>query len=456
MTSKRTVVVVGGGTAGCTVAGLLATDKRLSVILLEAGAIIGDSDERDFFRVLKNQDESVSHFGASLTKTTSTANYLQAHGLGGGGAINAMVSLPGHADDYDNWAQGLGCAEWAWSDVAQVFDALPLTLHQPNNNELGVMGEALLEGMPQAQRSTLAWDDGRQSAMEFLNQELRPSSLNVRIKSAVSRVVIEDTNAIGVELSDGEVIRADLVVLCSGALATPQILWASGCENPAIGRGLQDHPAVMFSTVLDAPATDGFVVTAHGFIEIDGVADAGQITAYNHLGDDARTIGGLGVALTHVWSRGDVSADGPDVKVEFKMLSDSRDRQAMRALVRMAATLVTTGALNNIGVGWICDDQATPCAVLLDMSDDQLDSWLMSHLGHQSHAVGTCRMGDFKDSQTVVSPHGQVHGVSSLWVADASVFPKIPRANTNLPVTMVATRIAGFVLDFCRSGFFGG
>ncbi len=451
MSSLRTVVVVGGGTAGCTVAGSLAMDENISVVLLEAGADLGNGQDRDFFQVLKNKDDSISHLQVSLTETSSTANYLQAKGLGGGSAINAMVSLPGHADGYNEWAREFGCTEWAWASVAQAFDGLPLALHRPNDDELGIMGAALLECIPQAQRSPLAWHNGRQSAAMFLDQDSRKGALEVRLNATVSRVVIKDGKAVGVELSEGNIIPADLVVLCGGALVTPQILWASDIARPAIGSGLQDHPAVMLGTVLNAPAADGFVVTAHAFIEIDGVADAGQIMAYNYVGDTSRTLGGLGVALTHVWSRGKISTDGSDVKIQFNMLSDQRDRQAFRSLVRQAAKLVATGGLSKVGLDWTCDDKATPCGVLLEMQDNELDSWLMSNLGHQSHPVGTCRMGEFEDALAVVSHRGQVHGTSGLWVADASVFPKIPRANTNLPVTMLASRIAGFILDFCRS-----
>ncbi|MCX6526986.1 MAG: FAD-dependent oxidoreductase, partial [Actinobacteria bacterium] len=114
MAAVRTVVVVGGGTAGCTVAGVLAQNKNFSVILLEAGPLINDNQERDFFGVLKSQDASVTHRSVSLTQTTSTDDYLQARGLGGGSAINAMVSVRGHEDDYNNWSQEFGCTEWSW------------------------------------------------------------------------------------------------------------------------------------------------------------------------------------------------------------------------------------------------------------------------------------------------------------------------------------------------------
>ena len=450
MAAVRTVVVVGGGTAGCTVAGVLAQNKNFSVILLEAGPLINDNQERDFFGVLKSQDASVTHRSVSLTQTTSTDDYLQARGLGGGSAINAMVSVRGHEDDYNNWSQEFGCTGWSWSDVAPAFDALPLNLYEPNDNELGVVGEALLRGVPGAQRCALAWNNGRQSARIFLDVAQQTGALDVRTGAVVSRVCIKDGNATGVELSDGTVIVADDVVLCSGALATPHVLWASGCQHSAIGRGLQDHPAVMFSTTLNKPAAQGFVVTSHASIALDGVLDAGQMMAYNHLGDASRTLGGLGVALTHVWSRGHISVDGASTRVQFNMLSDSRDRHAMRELVRLAVVHTSTHAMSAIGAGWTCDENARPCSELLDMSDDELDAWVSSHLGHQSHAVGTCRMGSAQDPNAVVSPHGQVHGVSSLWVADASVFPRIPRANTNLPVTMVAARIANFISESAR------
>lgn len=80
-----------------------------------------------------------------------------------------------------------------------------------------------------------------------------------------------------------------------------------------------------------------------------------------------------------------------------------------------------------------------------DLSDDQaLDRWIFANTGTYHHAVGTCAMG------SVVSPDGQVLGVDGLWVADASVMPEVPAANTNLPTMMLAERISAVLIEETR------
>jgi 5-(hydroxymethyl)furfural/furfural oxidase len=77
--------------------------------------------------------------------------------------------------------------------------------------------------------------------------------------------------------------------------------------------------------------------------------------------------------------------------------------------------------------------------------DAALDAWLMATVGDTGHICGTCRMGAPDDARTVVDPHGRVLGVDGLWVADASVFPEVPRANTNLPTIAAAERLSDLI-----------
>ena len=81
-----------------------------------------------------------------------------------------------------------------------------------------------------------------------------------------------------------------------------------------------------------------------------------------------------------------------------------------------------------------------------ELSDDAaIDAWLMETIGDTGHICGTCRMGAADDPRTVVDPEGRVLGVESLWVADASVFPAVPRANTNLPTIEAAERLSDLI-----------
>ena len=81
-----------------------------------------------------------------------------------------------------------------------------------------------------------------------------------------------------------------------------------------------------------------------------------------------------------------------------------------------------------------------------ELSDDAaIDAWLMETIGDTGHICGTCRMGAADDPRTVVDPEGRVLGIESLWVADASVFPAVPRANTNLPTIEAAERLSDLI-----------
>src|SRR5207244_1043426 len=85
----------------------------------------------------------------------------------------------------------------------------------------------------------------------------------------------------------------------------------------------------------------------------------------------------------------------------------------------------------------------------IDALDDDaaIDDWLMQTVGDTGHICGTCRMGDPDDPHTVVDARGAVLGVDGLWVADASVFPEVPRANTNLPTIVAAERLADLIRE---------
>ena len=96
-------------------------------------------------------------------------------------------------------------------------------------------------------------------------------------------------------------------------------------------------------------------------------------------------------------------------------------------------------AFHHIGI----DPTGTGLDTLSD--DAAIDAWLMATVGDTGHICGTCRMGAPDDPRTVVDPSGRVLGVDDLWVADASVFPEVPRANTNLPTIAAAERLSDLI-----------
>jgi 5-(hydroxymethyl)furfural/furfural oxidase len=107
--------------------------------------------------------------------------------------------------------------------------------------------------------------------------------------------------------------------------------------------------------------------------------------------------------------------------------------------VELAATGAFDAAFHHIGI----DMNGTGLEALSD--DAAIDGWLMATVGDRGHICGTCRMGAPDDPRAVVDPRGSVLGLEGLWVADASVFPEVPRANTNLPTIAAAERLSDLI-----------
>jgi 5-(hydroxymethyl)furfural/furfural oxidase len=140
-----------------------------------------------------------------------------------------------------------------------------------------------------------------------------------------------------------------------------------------------------------------------------------------------------------------LTSPDPDVgpRIEQQLLDDPGDLRRMRDGVKRCLQLVATGAFDaafhHIGI----DPTGTGLEILSD--DAAIDAWLMATIGDTGHICGTCRMGAPDDPRTVVDPSGRVLGVDDLWVADASVFPEVPRANTNLPTIAAAERLSDLI-----------
>jgi choline dehydrogenase-like flavoprotein len=178
-----------------------------------------------------------------------------------------------------------------------------------------------------------------------------------------------------------------------------------------------------------------------------GLADAGpndmQMIWFGAVGTtaDALASGRLMGAVMRVFSRGEVrlGSDDPtmDPVVEFRLLSDDRDRSRLRDCVRRMIDVARHPAVEAISDGVVAlstplDDLAT---------DDEIDAWLSATVNDYVHAAGTCRMGTPGDRAAVVDTDCRVIGYESLRVCDASVMPDLPKANTHLTTVAIAQRL---------------
>ena len=420
------IVVVGAGSAGIVVASRLAEDTSISILLLESGSELGGSSLRNY-----------------------------------------MVGMTGMHDDYE-WERDFGCAGWNWETARKTFGAMPDMLHDVQPNEAGQVDSALVEaadhaGVPRIARlardahsgkgagyCSLTLKNGvRHSVVEtYFNPLKSRSNLAVRVNAVVDSVVMDGVRAVGVRLSNGEHIEARGVVVCAGAIATPVLLRRSNINRPGIGIGLHDHPSIAITLALRQPQQSGIRIGANVRTSSqNGYADI-HVLSLNET-DESGKFGALIAGVMHVHSRGEVkydSATGTGVPV-FNSLNDERDLEAMRDAARYVYEMASSQPVSGIADAILSDANGTSAHWIGSASDSEIDDWTLRQVGAYSHAAGSCAMGNSRDEMAVVNERAEVIGHQNLWLCDASIFPTLPRANTHLPVVMVANRVAAMLRE---------
>jgi choline dehydrogenase-like flavoprotein len=415
------IVVVGAGSAGVVVASRLAADQSISVLLLESNSALGGSSVRNY-----------------------------------------MVGMTGMHDDYE-WERDFGCASWNWSAARKMFAAMPDILHIVQPGEAGQVDVALVEaaiaaGVPRVEQLARDTQSGRgagfcsltlsngvrHSVLETYFTPLgnRPN-LTVRVNAVVESVVMDTTRAVGVRLAGGEYIEARGVVVCTGALATPVLLRRSGIDRPGIGVGLQDHPSIAITMTFRQQQQSAIRIGANVRTSSQqGNADI-HVLSLNET-DESGMFGALIAGVMRVYSRGEVRYDsvtGTGIAT-FNQLGDERDREAMRDAVRFTYTLASSQSVSSIADSLLSDANGTSAQWIGDATDSEIDDWALQQVGAYSHAAGSCAMGSSRDAMAVVNERAEVIGCQDLWLCDASILPTLPRANTHLPVVMVANRVS--------------
>lgn len=314
------------------------------------------------------------------------------------------------------------------------------------------------------------------AADAYLNPVRWRPNLTVRGETLVARIQFDDWRATGVELADGTVIRAREVILCAGAIVTPALLQRSGVGPGAlldelgvpvlaelpVGDNLGDH----FAVPLLAPPREGGWAPDHFSLQTalrtsSSVQPASldiQLLMFSYLnvrttGDSESSRGLAGQAsagLDHVAGVGcvnnkpratgtvQITSTAPDTlpRIEPNYLDDPIDRAVTREIVRLGWSVVTGEPLASLLQEPLGIDASTVA------DDDVLDAALEHKAASAYHFVGTARMGASDDDRAVVDERGRVRGCEALRVADASVIPTVPAANTMLPTIMVAERLA--------------
>ena len=517
------VIVIGGGSAGCAVAGRLAEAGK-TVCLLEAGGrnnnmLVKTPGLMPFLPDSVNyRYETVPQKGLN-----GRVGYQpRGRGLGGSSAINAMLYIRGNAWDYDRWAE-MGCTGWSYDDVLPYFKRAehnvrganrfhgnhgPLWVSDQNSVNPGSL--AFIEAAAELQLPRNADFNGAQqggfglyqvtqkdgerwsASRAYVEPLRRNRNLDVRIGVTVQRIEITDGRATGVTYLVGPKERTVTarggVVLSAGAFNSPQILMLSGIgpgvhlrehgidvvqNRAAVGSDLQDHIDYVSSWETAShdfigDSIDGTIRMAKAVIEHRRKRTGAMTTPYAEAGgfwtvepdapapdvqwhfvpamleDHGRTkVKGHGFSIhacvLRPHSRGTVRLASPHAafppRIDPAFLTDERDIATLRAGVRLSHRIAGAPAL----ASYAPQDRYP---VDLD-DDDALDALIRDRADTVYHPVGTCRMG--ADTDSVVDLTLKLRGVDGLWVADASIMPRLISGNTNAPSIMIGERCADFV-----------
>ncbi len=420
--------------------------------------------------------------------------------VGGSSAINGQIMLRGLPDDFAMWA-GWGNDRWNYQDVLPYFRKMetdqdvrddfhgsegPIPLLRRHQEEWPPIQRALYDACRAAGYPDCADLNGPEpggvgpipmnnpggvrmsTALTHLDAARHRLNLTVRGDVAVRRVRFAGDKAVGVEAeSGGEIfdIDAGSIVLCAGGIKSPHLLMLSGIgpadalrsfgipvlvDRAGVGRNLWNHPIASIGlTARDevrlTPDAQGLRValryTAAGS---DTPNDVMIMTSsiFSPLSGEALPERGirLSCALELPAGSGELELQSADPmqqpRFNYRYMEHAWDRERLREAVRLCRRLVEYPPYAEVLAEWVSPSEG-------ELADDGLlDDWLRRTVGTARHMSGTCKMGPDDDPDAVVDQGLRVRGVSGLWVADASILPKVPRANTHATVIMVAERLA--------------
>ncbi len=528
-------IVVGGGSAGSALGNRLSTDPTNHVLVLEAGrpdslwdvfihmpAALAFPIGSPFYD-WKYESEPEPHMNGRRVY------HARGKVLGGSSSINGMIFQRGNPLDYERWAADRGMETWDYAHCLPYFKRMETCLAADLTDAFrGHSGPLILERGPATsplfgaffeavqQAGYHLTDDvngyrqegfapfdrnvhrGRRlsAARAYLHPVMSRPNLDVETRAFVTRILFEGTRAVGVEFTRGkgtpQRAMAGEVILCGGAINSPQTLQLSGVgaaddlrslgiepvvDLPGVGQNLQDHLEVYIQYACLQPVSvqpgmkmwrrpfigaqwlffrSGLGATNH--FEAGGFARSNEDVAYPNLMfhflpiairyDGSASAGGHGyqVHIGPMYSdaRGSITLTSADPRVHpalrFNYLSTEQDRREWVEAIHVARTILNQPAFGPFNGGETSPGPAVE-------TDEQILAWVAKDAETALHPSCTAKMGTDADPLAVVDPRTmKVHGLDGLRVVDASVFPYVTNGNIYAPVMMVAEKAADLIL----------
>jgi choline dehydrogenase len=524
-------VIVGGGSAGCALANRLSADPSTTVLVLEAG--------RSDFRI-----DPFIHMPAALPFPIGSRFYdwkyesepepfmkgrrvYHARGkvLGGSSSINGMIFQRGNPLDYERWAGDLGMKAWDYAHCLPYFKRMETCLAGADQWR-GGSGPLLLERGPATSPLFGAFFEAVQQAghpltddvngyrqegfapfdrnvhrgrrlsasRAYLHPVMNRRNLTVHTLSHVMGLQLRGNRVVGVDYLRGgrfrRSVRAGEVVLCGGAINSPQLLQLAGIGNaeelqalgiksvvdlPGVGENLQDHLEVYIQHASKQPVSIGpwlkhrhkprigaewlFLrrgVGASNHFEAGGFVRSNDSVAYPNLmfhflpiairydGSKPASEHGYQVHIGPMYSdvRGSLKIKSADPfehpALRFNYLSTENDRREWIEMVRAARDILSQPAFAPFSAGEISPGPSVE-------TDEEILDWVAEDAETALHPSCTAKMGT--DEMSVVDPASmRVRGVEGLRVVDASVMPYVTNGNIYAPVMMLAEKAADLII----------